>query len=212
MSKILGGWPTGGWLSWRVLVHPRPSYKNISAGIGDCHVSTRLVVLRTTRAATQRQCCVQAAAVGSFTSIYACGSRIRAGCSRHPSRYCLRLQRLRISRPVVHDGLERFHASRHVRAHAYPTFSRMNLSRSAVLLVSPGWSPMASSCISILRCRATAGSSGRQCVFLARYWNIHNSRAGASTGWSFSHVAGRCTCVLWAASNIKLVRHDGRVR
>jgi len=31
-------------------------------------------------------------------------------------------------------------------------------------------------------------------------------RAGRSL-----HVAGRCTCVLWAARNIKLVRHDGRV-
>ena len=69
---------------------------------------------------------------------------------------------------------------------ACPTFSRMKLGRSAVLLVSPGWAPMASSYISILRCRATAGSSGHQCVLLARCWNIRNS------------------C---AASNIKLVRH-----
>ena len=67
-----------------------------------------------------------------------------------------------------------------------PTFSRMKLGRSAVLLVSPGWAPMASSCILILRCRATAGSSGRQCVLPARCWNIRNSRAGASTSWSFS--------------------------
>jgi len=88
-----------------------------------------------------------------------------------------------------------------------PTFSRMKLGRSAVLLVSPGWAPMASSCILILRCRATAGSSGRQCVLPARCWNIRNSRAGRSL-----HVADRCTCVLWAASNIKLVRHDGPVR
>jgi len=57
-----------------------------------------------------------------FTSIYACGSRIRVGCSRHPSRYSARrrLQRLRIGRPVVHDGLERFHASRHGRAQCMP--------------------------------------------------------------------------------------------
>ena len=51
---------------------------------------------------------------------------------------------------------------------ACPTFFRMKLSWSAVILVSPDWAPMASSCISILRCRTTAGSSGRQCVLLAR--------------------------------------------
>jgi len=69
---------------------------------------------------------------------------------------------------------------------ACPTFSRMKLGQSAVLLVSPGWALMASSSTSLLRCRATAGSSGRQCLLLARCWNIHNSRAGASTSWSFS--------------------------
>ena len=64
-------------------------------------------------AATQRRCCVQAAAVGSFTSIYACGSRIRADvlvthlAIRRAGDYD------RIGRPVVHDGLERSHASRH---------------------------------------------------------------------------------------------------
>jgi len=46
---------------------------------------------------------------------------IRAGCSRHPSRYSARLRlRLCISRPVVHDGLERFPASRHGRAQCMP--------------------------------------------------------------------------------------------
>ena len=89
----------------------------------------------------------------------------------------------RIGRPVVHDGLE-FHASRMAEPSACPTFSRMKLGRSAVLLVSPGWALIA--CISILRCRATAGSSGHQCVLLARCWNIRNSRVGAWTSWSFS--------------------------
>jgi len=32
------------------------------------------------------------------------------------------------------------------------------------------------------------------------------------THLAIPRVAGRCTCVLWAASNITLVRHDGRVR
>ena len=49
---------------------------------------------------------------------------------------------------------------------ACPTFSRTKLGNSAtVLVVSPGWALMASSSISILRCRATAGHT--QCDLLA---------------------------------------------
>ena len=131
-------------------------------------------------AATQQRCYVQAAAVGSFTSIYACGSRIRARCSRHPSFYSA--CRRRPHRPAWSGSMLPVTAESSV----CPTFSRTKLGRSAVLLVSPGWALMASSSISILRCRATAGSSGRRCVLLAHCWNIHNSRAGASTSWSFS--------------------------
>ena len=73
-------------------------------GIGVCHVTARLVArgwfshkptlslweraiaqglnLQRAVAATQRRCYAQAAAVSSIASIYACGSSIRAGCSR----------------------------------------------------------------------------------------------------------------------------------
>jgi len=46
----------------------------------------------------------------------------------------------------------------------YPTFSCTVLGPSAELLVSQGGAPSAYSCISTLRCRATAVSSERLCV------------------------------------------------
>ena len=53
----------------------------------------------------------------------------------------------------------------------YPAFSCTVLSLNPELLVSQGLAPTAYSCISTLRCRATAVSSERLCFKNARCWN-----------------------------------------
>ena len=67
----------------------------------------------------------------------------------------------------------------------YPAFSCTGFSLSAKLLVSQGWAPTAYSCISTLRCQATAVSSEPLCVYhaQARCWNTRNSRDGVSMSW-----------------------------
>jgi len=144
------------------------------------------------------------ASVGSFTSIYACSSRIRAGCSRHPSRYSarLRLQRLRISRPVVHDGLERFHASRHGRAQCMPhVLSHETRPERRVV----GVTRLGPDGIFMYFDLALSSHCGffRASVHLARSLLEHPQL----TRWSVDELvvlAGRCTCVLWAATKIEL--------
>ena len=61
-----------------------------------------------------------------------------------------------IGRPVVHDSLGWLQAPHH--SHVYPAFPCMVLGLNPELLVSQGSAPTAYSCISTLRCRATAVS------------------------------------------------------
>jgi len=116
-----------------------------------------------------------------------------------------------IRRPVVHDGLERFHTSRRGRAQCMPHVllheARPERRAVGVTRLNPD---------DIFLYFNLALSSHcwffRASVRLARSLLEHpqlreRRRAGHSL-----HVAGRCTCVLWAVTNIELVRHDGRVR
>jgi len=115
----------------------------------------------------------------------------------------------RIGRPVVHDGLERFHASRHGQAQCMPHVlsheARPERRTVGVTRLGPNGIFMYFNLALSSHCGFFRAS-----VRLARSLLEHPQL----TRWSVDDpiVVGRCTCVLWVASNIELVRHDGRVR
>ena len=95
----------------------------------------------------------------------------------------------RIGRPVVHDGLERFHASRHGRAqcmpHVLPHEARPERRAVGVTRLGPHG-------VFLYFDLALSSHCGffRASVPLARLLLEHPL-----------HVAGRCTCVLWAVEH-----------
>ena len=93
-----------------------------------------------------------------------------------------------IGRPVMHDCLARLQAPchGHVECVSRVLLHGARPERRAAGVTRLGkdlYAVTAYSCISILRCRATAVSSERLCVLHARCWNTRNSRAGASMSW-----------------------------
>jgi len=117
----------------------------------------------------------------------------------------------RIGRPVVHDGLERFYVSLHDRAqcmsHVLSHEARRERRAVGVTRVGPDG-------IFLYFDLALSSHCGffRASMRLARSLLEHPQL----TRWSVNELVVlsrcRCTCVLWSASNIELVRHDGRVR
>jgi len=193
------------------MVRPRPSCQNISAGIGDCHVTVRLVARRwfyhkLTFGLVGKCNCASFESRSAACNCRNAAAVLCTGGSRRQLYLYLRVryphQSQMFSSPISLFGVPATTTASAgpwwmtawsgsilpvtAEPSVYPSFSRTKFGRSAVLLVSPDWSLMTSSSISILRCRPAALFSGRRCVLLAHYWNIHNSRAGASTSWSFS--------------------------
>ena len=114
-----------------------------------------------------------------------------------------------IGRPVVHDGLARFLVSRHDRVQRVPHFlshdARPERRAAGVTRLGPEGGFLYFDVVLSSHCGFFRAS-----VRLARSLLEHPQL----TRWSVDelvvlYVAGRCTCVLWDASNIELVRHDG---
>jgi len=120
-----------------------------------------------------------------------------------------------VGRPVVYDGLERFHASRHDQVQCMPHVlsheARPERRTVGVTRLGPNdifmyFDLALSSHYGFFRASVRLARSLLEHLQLTR-WSVDELVVRTNVD-----VAGRCTCVLWAASNMKLVRHDGRVR
>ena len=171
-------------------------------------------VLNRQRVATQRRWYVQAVVVYTFTSIYACGSRIRAGCSRHSSRYSTRLRLQTAYQPA--RGAWRSGA-----VPCVPSWSNSVYVPRSLAWSSAGapycWCQQAESRCHLHLFRSCVVEPLRVFQGLSASYSLATGTSATHalerrhTGRSL-HVTGRYTCVLWTASNIKLVWHDGHVR
>jgi len=118
----------------------------------------------------------------------------------------------RIGRPVVHDILERFHASRHGQAQcmtyvlsdeARPERRVVGVTRLGPNGVFMSFDLALSNHCGFFRASVRRTRSLLEHPQLTR-WSLQREENDQLVD-AERHVEGRCTCVLWSASNIELV-------